>query len=328
VVVNLAEGEPASWKDSVLASVAPHLILDGALLAAGALRARRVSVVVPADRPGVHAAVRSAIEERRRRDPVRWRVHEVRGGFVSGQAHAVVELLSGRQNLPVTSWEPVAVRGVKGRPTLLCNAETYAALAAGLSHQEAVPTQLLTIDGDGSRPRVLEVAVGTSWRAVLAAAQLAAPVLVGGYHGSWVGAGGLEDLVVCRDAMTDAGAGLGAGVVLPLVDGCPLHRTAQLTSYLARQSARRCGPCLNGLPALAEAVHELDLGRPSRARADHLVARVRGRGACGHPDGTARLVTSLLSTWPDEHLKHATGRCSFRPSRASVPLERGRVVRR
>src|SRR5215472_17553874 len=46
LVVNGAEGEPQSLKDRVLMSTRPHLILDGALLAARAVRARQVAVVV------------------------------------------------------------------------------------------------------------------------------------------------------------------------------------------------------------------------------------------------------------------------------------------
>src|SRR5690606_26165937 len=42
VVVNATEGEPASWKDKVLLTRAPHLILDGAALAAIAIDAEEI----------------------------------------------------------------------------------------------------------------------------------------------------------------------------------------------------------------------------------------------------------------------------------------------
>ena len=138
------------------------------------------------------------------------------------------------------------------------------------------------------------------------------PVLLGGFHGAWVRTGGLADLTVDRATLTAHGLTLGAGVVLPLRPGaCPLHRSAAIVDYLAGQSAGRCGPCLNGLPALARTVHELDRGQPSRARAEQLVGLVVRRGACAHPDGTARLVSSLLAAFPEEHLAHAAGHCSF-----------------
>jgi NADH:ubiquinone oxidoreductase subunit F (NADH-binding) len=119
-------------------------------------------------------------------------------------------------------------------------------------------------------------------------------------------------LTVDRDELAAHGLALGAGVVLPLAQGaCPLSRTAGIVDYLAGQSARRCGPCLNGLPALARTVHELAAGTTSPARAEELVGLVTRRGACAHPDGTARLVSTMLAAFPAEHEVHARGECAF-----------------
>lgn len=325
VVVNLSEGEPASFKDAALAMTAPHLVLDGAAATARALGVRTVHLVVPGDEAAVVDAVRRAVAERRQEDRrVRWRLHTAAGRFVAGQARAVLELMAGRDNLPVTAWQPEALRGYRNRPTLLSNAETYAQVGALLTRGEArytdlgLPespgTTLLTVRGDTATPRVVEVPHGTSWGAVLGD-DVDRPVLLGGFHGVWVRDGGLAGLTVDREAMAAHGLTLGAGVVLPLQPGaCPLHRTAAVVDYLAGQSAGRCGPCLNGLPALARAVHELDRGQPSQARAEQLVGLVVRRGACAHPDGTARLVSSLLAAFPEEHLAHAAGTCTFAPT--------------
>ncbi len=100
--------------------------------------------------------------------------------------------------------------------------------------------------------------------------------------------------------------------MLPLRRGdCPLHRTAELVSYLASQSAGRCGPCFNGLPALAEALHLAYVGDPMRNRSLELIELVRGRGACAHPDGTARLAASLLANYTEELTLHAAGSCGY-----------------
>jgi len=326
VVVNLSEGEPVSFKDAALALTRPHLVLDGAVLVARALGSRVVHVVLPGDRPGVAAAVRRAVDERGREDRrTRWRVHRAADRFVAGQAHAVVELMSGRPNLPVTAWQPVALHGYRGRPTLLSNAETFAHVAllagagavayAGAGTDEEPGTRLLTLDGDGERPTVTEVPHGTPWEDLLTDDALDGPVLVGGYHGTWAAPGALRGLTVSRTAMAAAGLSLGAGVVLPLSPGdCPVHRTAAIVAYLAGQSARRCGPCRHGLPALADAVRATDRGLDVSARAGELAGLVTGRGACAHPDGTARTVTSMLAAYGDEVAAHAGGECGYRRS--------------
>lgn len=315
VVVNVSEGEPASLKDAVLALSRPHLVLDGAAVSARALGARTVHLVVTEEHPALPAALEAALAERRHRPGrLRWRLHVARQRFVSGQARAVVELLSGRENLPVTSWQPEAREGVRGRPTLLSNAETFAhvALLAAARADGPPGTRLLTLSGLYAEPHVVEVPHGTPWTEVLPAKVLDRPVLVGGYHGTWAAAGALGGLTVSRESMASAGLALGAGVVLPLAAGdCPVARTAAITRYLAGQSAGRCGPCSNGLPALAGAVAEVARGVGGTERAAQLAGLVTGRGACAHPDGTARLVRSLLTVFGDEVAGHGSGWCGY-----------------
>ena len=307
VVVNLSEGEPASRKDAVLGLERPHLVLDGAVVVAQALGTREVHVVVPGERPEVVAAMRRAVDERP--DRVRFTLHEADDRFVAGQARAVLELMAGRPNLPVTAWAPEAHHGHRGRPTLLSNAETWAQVGARVlpCSAAAAPTTLLTWDGEG-RPLVSEVAEGTSWRDLLP--EVNTPLIVGGYHGTWTTRDRLARLTVDREQMKAAGVPLGAGAVIPLApDECPLTMTARIARYLASQSAGRCGPCLNGLPALASAVEAVVRGEGDVGRVERLAQMVTGRGACAHPDGTARLVSSLLVTFPDEVAAHATGGC-------------------
>ena len=310
VVVNLSEGEPASHKDEALAILRPHLILDGAALAAHALGTRRVHLVLPGDRPQVSTRIHEAVAERRAGERLQWRMHVADEGFVSGQARAVIELMSGRANLPVTAWAPEAISGFHGRPTLLSNAETYAQLYSIWSHGPDPATMLVTRHADTGAATVVEVELGAPWSAVLSPDELRRPVLVGGYHGVWVPAGALADRRVAAEDLADLGARLGAGVVMPLPSGvCPVDRTARIVSYLAAQSAGRCGPCRNGLPSLAHALDQARKGADNDERIQELCGLVSGRGACAHPDGTARLVRSLLRWFGDELHLHQRQEC-------------------
>ncbi|HET7474814.1 MAG TPA: NADH-ubiquinone oxidoreductase-F iron-sulfur binding region domain-containing protein [Dermatophilaceae bacterium] len=335
VVVNAAEGEPASAKDFTLLVRAPHRVLDGAVLSAHALRTRTVHVVTPADRPAAGAAARVAVAERRRAgERIQWRLHTAAPGFVRGQARAVVELMSGREGLPVTAWQPEAVSGVRGRPTLLANAETFAQVAAlvrlgpagyaALGTPGEPGTVLLTIATRRWR-RVVEVPFGAPWLDLadgladeadgLACEDLDRPVLTGGYHGTWAAAGALRTGTVSRVAMAERGLALGAGVVLfPGARGCPVSLTERIVDYLAGESARRCGPCRHGLPALAAAFRAVCRGDDAGqdlARVHRLGLMVERRGACAHPDGTVRLVRSLLAACSAEVAVHEAGGCAL-----------------
>ena len=272
-----------------------------------------------------------------REDGDRVRCHVAASRFVAGQSQAVVELVSGRTNLPATTWQPAAVAGVRGRPTLLSNAETWAQLGFALHvgpeayRRLGTPvepgTTLVTVTVPDRPPRVREVAFGDRvGRAVPELGQAEARhVLVGGFHGSWVDRAVLSEARLSVPGLRAVGAALGAGVVnVPAAQECPVVRTAAIVEVLAAESARQCGPCRFGLPRLSEAVGELAAGTADPSEVERLAAMVDGRGACAHPDGTARLVRSLLTAVPVEVAQHARGGCTYgepvRPRRAGQPV--------
>jgi NADH:ubiquinone oxidoreductase subunit F (NADH-binding) len=318
VVVNGSESEPASFKDRTLLRRAPHLVLDGALAVAAAIGARRVTVAV--HDPAAAAAVTQAI--RQRRDATSAGVEHIGGGFVAGEARALARRLGGGPAIPPGRRVHLTERGV-----LASNAETFAQVAVATrlgarrfrdtgTHAEP-GTTLLTVGGAVSRPGVVEIPLGTPLGIVLAAAGATDPhaIVAGGYHGSWHAP--LPQLRLARDGIT-----LGAGVLLVL-DGstCALGELARVTAWLAAQSARQCGPCMFGLPALAHDVAALAAGAPAALPAAQRHAHlVDGRGACHHPDGAARFVTSglqLLQPEIDRHLAH--GGCG-RPVRGLLEV--------
>ncbi|WP_370249473.1 NADH-ubiquinone oxidoreductase-F iron-sulfur binding region domain-containing protein [Nocardioides sp.] len=327
VVVNASEGEPASAKDAALARTSPHLVLDGALIAARALGAREIHVIVPGDRPRTRGLLLAAVAERTT-DPassgVRWLTHTTQARFVAGQARAVLELMAGRPGLPVTAWEPEAVRGHRGRATLLSNAETWAhvgllaleGLGRTLGRGTAAEpgTTLLTVHAPGRPVTVQEVEHGLPLGAVLPASARSGPILLGGFHGTWAAGSDVVDLPISAAAFRERRLALGAGVVIaPGLGACAVAWTERIVAHLASESAGRCGPCRNGLPALATAVADLAAGRPgARAEVARLCGLVEGRGACAHPDGTSRLVASLLQAFPEEVARHEAGRCGAR----------------
>ncbi|GAB2471442.1 NADH-ubiquinone oxidoreductase-F iron-sulfur binding region domain-containing protein [Jatrophihabitans fulvus] len=323
VVVNGTESEPASRKDRTLLRRAPHLVLDGAVTIASAVGARDVTVAVHDERTA--ASVRAAVAERH--DTQRVSVRVIAGGFVAGEARAVVRALRTGIALPPGRRRPPTADG-----TLLSNVETFAQLAVLLRlgpHRfgetgtaDEPGTTLLSVGGAVGRPGVVEVPLGTPLGIVLAAAH-AAPataVVTGGYHGTWLAP--VSQLRLSRAGVASAGGAFGAGVVAVVGrDTCALGELARVTDWLAAQSARQCGPCAFGLPALAADVRALAAGHPSGAAAALGHARaVDRRGACAHPDGAARFVTSAVHLLHDEagdHRRH--GGCG-RPVLGHLPL--------
>ncbi|KAA9153625.1 NADH-quinone oxidoreductase subunit F [Amycolatopsis acidicola] len=328
VIGNGAEGEPASSKDETLLARAPHLVLDGLQLAAQAVRAGEAYLYVSAR---VSDSVRAALAERAMRnwDAIPVSVVHAPEAFLSGQESAVVAAIEGKAALPADRVELTARSGVHGRPTLVQNVETLAHIAQIARYgaewfrrrgtAEEPGTFLVTVSGAVREPGVHEVPLGTSLGKVLALAggpssELRA-VLVGGYHGTWVPAANFG-IPLTRKDLSAIGGSVGAGVMVALGTGhCGLKASAEVAAYLAAQSARQCGPCLNGLPALAQTLQALATGAGTAelpARAARLADLVEGRGACHHPDGTARFVRSTLAVFGDEIAWHLRGECAGR----------------
>lgn len=324
VVGNAMESEFLSHKDALLLRSAPGLVLDGLEILAVALRARRTLLAVG------HRIDPGPVREQVavRRSPVE--VRHLDGGFVAGQESALVNRLDGRPGLPGDPLVPVRKRGVDGRPTLVVNAETLAQLALlarygadwfrSVGTPEDPGTFLVSLTGSSRevvpRPGVVEVARGTPLRDVLASAGTPLPraraVLVGGYHGTWLPLAAL-DAPLSREGLAPYGATPGAGVVHVLDRrACPLRTSADVASYLARESAGQCGPCVNGLPRMADTLARLAVpgANPRLApEVQRLQALARGRGACAHPDGTAHFVASTMRVFAGHVEAHLRGEC-------------------
>jgi NADH:ubiquinone oxidoreductase subunit F (NADH-binding) len=398
VLVNGAEGEPASAKDRTLLETLPHLVLDGAVLAAQAVGAEEIVLAVCESAAAAFNATAVALGERghdagavplaeRGHDPaavaVAERGHDAaavtlaeragksnlpgargrdrlaagaparrRGGeppvrllpvparYVAGQESALVNLANGGPALPMFTPPYPFERGVRRRPTFVANVETLAHLALiarygadwfrELGSVSQPGSALLTVSGvQLADPGVYEVEVGSPLSALLGAAgvrERPRAVLFGGYAGTWIDGAHLHGVALGDEQLAPYGATLGAGVVALLSpNACPVAELARVTRWLAAQSARQCGPCTFGLPTLADTVEQVALGRAPRhpeRRLAQLASLVYRRGACSHPDGAARLVSSALQVFAEELADHAQhGPCAAceRPSELPRP---------
>jgi NADH:ubiquinone oxidoreductase subunit F (NADH-binding) len=343
VVVNAAEGEPASRKDLTLLEALPHLVLDGGVLAAEAVGADEVIVCACESADLGIESVTRAIEERAAAGSERspsLHLATVPAHYVAGQESALVSYLNGGLAKPTFTPPMPFEQGVRHRPTLVNNAETLAHVALIARHggswfrQLGTPGQpgsaLVTLSGPLAHPGVYEIEHGASLSSLIQAAGGTTArlrgALLGGYAGSWVDGDLLNGIALSNEHLAPHGASLGAGVVLLLSEHvCPVAETVRVARWLAGQSTRQCGPCAHGLDALAMTVQEI-AGGIAQARAGRRIERLASltarRGACGHPDGAVNLILSSLETFKAEFAEHARhGPCDgcARPPELPMP---------
>ncbi|MGA1661780.1 MAG: NADH-ubiquinone oxidoreductase-F iron-sulfur binding region domain-containing protein [Candidatus Nanopelagicales bacterium] len=298
VVINGAEGEPGSAKDQALLQTRPHLVLEGALASAEAIQAHEIVVWVHESATASRARIADAIRERRDELDVRVRMLLAPEGYVGGEASAVISAVRGGPALPQHSRDRARPWG-DGPAVLVHNAETHARLGLLALGRNPVSTSLLTIAESAApleftRRTVLESEAGMSFAEAISAGGAPSPqaVLLGGMGGTWVRWSDLADLPIDPWELRAHGLSLGAGIVHLLPHGRDgLAESAAILDRVAAESARQCGPCIFGLPALADAVRRTARGRDGgeTLRISGLLA---GRGACRHPDGAARMAMS------------------------------------
>ncbi len=320
LVANGAEGEPASGKDATLLQLRPHLILDGAQVAAAMIGARRIVIWLAEQASPSVESMHRAIAERAAWPGPRPEIVTTAERYLSGESSAIIRAVQGGPALPRATFEP-GRSWAGGTPVLVHNVETLARLGllARTGAEWHEPTSLITVT-DRDRRLVVEAPARETFGEVLDRVRVHAPqaVLLGGYGGEWVPWRDLGGLPIDPQALLASGRSLGAGVLLTLAQGeCGLRATAPIAAWLAGESAGQCGPCRFGLPAIAGLTTRL-AGRPRRRDLDRLhelLGLVDGRGACRLPDGAVRMLRSALATFAAEVELHRRGDCTARDAR-------------
>jgi NADH:ubiquinone oxidoreductase subunit F (NADH-binding) len=329
VLVNGAEGEPLSSKDRTLMRLRPHLVIDGALLAADAVGADRIAFYVGSAHRDARASLQHALRERRDVDvPVK--VLAAPDTYVAGEESAAVHFVNSADARPTTTPPRPFEQGIGGRPTLVQNVESLAnaALIARFGDgwyrevgRAATPgTALVTVSGS-ERDGVREVEIGTTIGEIAEASGAASDargrqaVLLGGYFGGWLSLERGWELALDPPVLRDAGSAFGAGVIAFLDnEHCGVRATARIVDYMAGQTAAQCGPCVFGLRAIADAagrVANLTAEHGDLGRLEAWTRQLAGRGACRHPDGAVgHLLSSLRVFGPEWELHQRRRTCA------------------
>jgi NADH:ubiquinone oxidoreductase subunit F (NADH-binding) len=252
--------------------------------------------------------------------------------YVSSEESSLVSLANGGLARPVTKHVPVVfgARGTDGRrlpATVVLNAETVLRVAQIARHgpswfrsfgtlEEPGP-RLVTVHGAVFAAGVVETAAGVALEQLVRSAGGAvgpvAGVNVGGLSGGWLTPEEARGAVWSRAGLTAYGISPGPGTVLVLgSDRCPLEHVSDVLQYAAGESAGQCGPCMFGVPALAQDMRLLarcSLDRVGAQRLGRRLGLLPGRGACRFPDGVAGYTRSALRVFAGEASSHLVGTC-------------------
>jgi len=193
------------------------------------------------------------------------------GGFVAGEASAVVAALAGRPAEPSPTEVRLAEKGLQGRPTLVTNVETLAnvplVFTRGPDAFKARQGKVVTLTGAVAKGGLREVPLGVTLRDLVDRFGGGVPegetlkaLQIGGPSGGFLPAS-LLDRPLTFEGLADAGQILGNGVVVALGRRtCIVDQARSLTGYLAQESCGKCTPCREGLQHLTAILDRLCAG--------------------------------------------------------------------
>jgi NADH:ubiquinone oxidoreductase subunit F (NADH-binding) len=331
VVINGLEADPGVQLDRTLMELDPHAVVEGTAIAAWAVGAQEATIVVGAGATVAAERLRAAIagaEERGHLDgSFSIEVRGLSGSFVIGEETTLLRALEGRRAQPDQRPPYPAERGLWGRPTLVHNVKTIAAVPwivehgagafAAIGSPEAPGTTLVQLGGAIRKPGIAEVPLGTPIREVLdgpggfVKGKLKA-VLVGGPTGGFLPHDALGTPVAYGE-LAAAGALMGSGSLLVIdASACLVELASLMTRYLSDEACGKTIPCRIGTRRLAELADGLCSGRcrpNDGGLIGDLSADVRDSALCALEGGAPNPLGSLMRYFPEEFEDHLVRGC-------------------
>ena len=340
VVCNGDEGDPGAFMDRMLLESCPYRIIEGMAVAAFAVGAEAGYFYIREEYPLAVRRIEQALARCEERGLVgddvlgsgrSLHLHVMRGAgaFVCGEETALLASIEGRRGMPRLRPPYPAQSGLWGRPTLVNNVETFAAVPwilrngpdefsrHGVGHSKG--TKVFALAGKVARGGLIEVPMGLTIRQIVEQigggiqdGRRFKTVLVGGPSGGCLPAE-MADTPIDYEELSDAGAIMGSGGLVVLDDtDCMVDIARYFLEFTQNQSCGKCTPCRVGTRRMLDIIDRLCAGEGHRDDIEVLedLAEVVKRSSLCALGGTApNPVLSTLRHFRDEYEAHLEGRC-------------------
>lgn len=339
VICNGDEGDPGAYMDRAILESSPHQVLEGLAIAAMAVGASLGYVYVRAEYPLAARRVRKAVEDATAlgllgpsilgtERSLEIRVFEGSGAFVCGEETALIASIQGERGMPRPRPPFPAEKGLWGRPTLVNNVKTLAAvpkimtrggeafssIGSGLSKG----TMVFSVVGKCEQPGLVEVPMGTTLRQLvfdicggISGGKEFKGVQIGGPSGGCLPRA-LEDTPIDYEALTSAGAMMGSGGIVVLdQDDCMVEVARYFLEFTQSESCGKCTFCRIGTKQLLEILSSITKGEGTLEDLElleDLAQKVKMGSLCNLGATAPNPVITTLRYFKEEYLAHIQDR--------------------
>jgi len=327
LVINADESEPGSCKDREIIRHDPHKLLEGALIAGYAMRARAAYIYIRGEYIREAEVLFAAVAEAYDAGLLGKNacgsgydfdvfVHRGAGAYICGEETAMLESLEGKKGQPRLKPPFPAGAGLYGCPTTVNNVESIAVAPtilrrgaswfASFGRENNKGTKLFQISGHVNKPCVVEEAMSIPFRELI-------EVHAGGIRGGWdnllavipggssvpvVPAAEIMDAPMDFDGLRDLKSGLGTAAVIVMDKSTDIVRAISRISYFYKhESCGQCTPCREGTGWMWRVMERLREGHAEIEEIDMLeevTRQVEGHTICALGDAAAWPIQGLI----------------------------------
>ncbi len=337
LVVNADESEPGTCKDMPLLMANPHVLVEGVIIAAYAIRAKHAFIYIRGEVTHVARRLNKAIADAYKAGYLGKNVfgtgHDIdlvlhigAGAYICGEETALLDSLEGFRGQPRLRPPFPAIAGLYARPTVVNNVESISAVPAivnnGAEWYQSMGTEkskgatLYSLSGHVNNPGQFEAPLGITLREIL---ELAGGIRNGHKLKFWTPGGSSTplftdqhlDVPLDYEGVSAAGSMLGTKA-LQIFDEttCVVRAVLRWTEFYKHESCGKCTPCREGTWWLVQILRDLEEGKGTEADLQKLLDlcdNIMGRSFCALGDGATSPITSSIKYFRDEYIAHVTG---------------------
>lgn len=335
VLCNADEGDPGAFMDRSILEADPHAVLEGMIIAAKAIDARKGYIYARTEYPLAITRLQIAIARAKENGLLGQdilgsgfdfdiEIYQGAGAFVCGEETALMRSIEGRRGMPRPRPPFPAHKGLWEKPTILNNVETLCNVPQIMLHggdwyasvgtANSKGTKVFAMSGDVNNIGLVEVPMGTPLRTLIYDIGGGIPkkrkfkaVQLGGPSGGCIPEQHL-DTPVDYEEISKVGAIMGSGGVIVMDENtCMVDMARFFMDFIQEESCGKCTPCREGTRRLLQLLDKISQGRGEPGDIETMEAlshTIRETALCGLGQTGPNPVLSTLRYFRDEFEAH------------------------
>ena len=339
LLCNADEGEPGTFKDRMMMERAPHQLIEGMLISAYAIQSKKSYIYIRGEYQTAYKILLKALEEAREEGLIGKKIlgskfsHQMdiylgAGAYICGEETGMISSLEGKKGQPKLKPPFPAIQGYLGKPTIVNNVETLAAVVPiirdgakayrAIGTEQSSGTKIFSLSGDILKPGNYELDLGYPLMDFIynlgggfRPGRSLKAVIPGGSSVPVLTADEAKKAKLDYESLNDLGTYLGSGGVIVIDDSRNMMDILSIIlDFYHHESCGQCTPCREGTGWLSKILKKVCHGEGSMGDwklIQRISENMMGQTICALSDAAAMPAISFVTKFRDEFEQHLYG---------------------